>query len=125
MKQFISKILSKIAASSIQGNATSTPRVQSYIILVPILMMSMIFMGFEVSHLIYCLYTTKDYAISAEIIVIFGMLLSHHLALIFSRGKSQSISEVKGSEEPKKEETDNLPVPDVVDEEMNDENPAN
>jgi hypothetical protein len=122
MKKFISKILSKIASSSIQGNATSTPRVQSYIILVPILLMSTIFMGFEVSHLIYCLYTAKDYAISAEIIIIFGMLLSHHLALIFSRGKSQSITDIKGTGSPKTEETDNLPVPD---EEVNDENPAN
>jgi len=117
MKKFISKILSKIAASSIQGNTTSTPRVQSYIILVPILLMSTIFIGFEVSHLIYCLYYTKDYVISSEIIIIFGMLLSHHLALIFSRRKSQSIEDIKGS---KKEEVSKLPTS-----EMNNDNSIN
>lgn len=45
MKQFIQKILSRIALSSIEGNNHSSARIQSYIILVPILVMCLIFVG--------------------------------------------------------------------------------
>ncbi|TXG82223.1 MAG: hypothetical protein E6R13_05340 [Spirochaetes bacterium] len=104
MKQFIQKILSRIALSSIEGNNHSSARIQSYIILVPILVMCLIFVGFEATNFGICLYTGKPYVISTEIIVIFGMILSHHLAILFSRKKSQGIDEIKGTKKPKDEE---------------------
>ena len=47
------------------------------------------------------MYSPKlTYHISGEILVVFGMLLSHHLALIFTRNKSQGINEIKGIQAP-------------------------
>lgn len=93
----INKILSKISLSVLATNKNSTPRIQSYIILIPILIMSLVFLFIEVWDFAYIMYAGDgNYKISTEIIVIFGMLLSHHLALIFSRKNSQSISEITG-----------------------------
>lgn len=107
MRQLIQQLFQKIGFSILEGNKHSSSRLQSYIVLLPILFMSIIFIGFEITSFIVCMYSGADYYISSEIIVIFGMLLSHHLALIFSRKKSQSIEEIKGEdtkEEIKKDE---------------------
>jgi hypothetical protein len=37
------------------------------------------------------------YHLSNEIIIIFGMLLAHHLSILFSRNKPTSITDVKSS----------------------------
>ncbi len=97
MKQFINKIFSKIALSVLIDNQHSTPRIQSYIVLLPILFMTLIFVIIEVWSFIHSITCGADYHISSEILVVFGMLLSHHLAIIFSRKKSQGIEELKGS----------------------------
>lgn len=51
--------------------------------------MLLIFSGIELYNFIHTLYFTDNtYTISNEIIIIFGMVLSHHLALVFSRRSS-------------------------------------
>lgn len=97
MRQLFNKFLRKISLSVISVNKNSTPRIQSYIILVPILIMSIAFLFIEMWDFGYTMYAGNgDYHISTEIIIIFGMLLSHHLALIFSRKNSQSITDITG-----------------------------
>ncbi len=100
---FINKILNKISLSVLSDNKNSSSRIQSYILLAPILAMTLIFIIIEVWQFIHCINIGKDYYISSEIIIIFGMILSHHLALVFSRKNSQSIKEIKGAEETKEE----------------------
>jgi hypothetical protein len=104
MKNLISKILKKISFSVLEGNAHSTPRIQSYIVLLPILIMSFTFLGFEMYTFFHLMALGKDYFISSEIIVVYGMLLSHQLALVFSRKKNQSIKEIKGEDKKEGEE---------------------
>ena len=99
--KIISKILNKIALSLLPSSKISTNRIQSYILLLPILCMSVIFTGIEVYQFFHCINSDKDYYLSAEIIIVFGMILSHHLAILFSRSKSQSINEIKGTDETK------------------------
>jgi len=94
-KELLLKFFDKIGLSIKEGNQHSSVRVQSYIILIPILIMSLIFTGFEITTFALAIYKGTIYKISSEIIVIYGMLLSHHLAVLFSRKKSQSISEIK------------------------------
>lgn len=106
MKQTILKnLFEKIGFSVLEGNKHSSARLQSYIVLIPILLMTLIFIGFEITTFGICIYSGTVYKISSEIIVVFGMLLSHHLAVLFSRKKSQSIEEIKGTDsvESKKE----------------------
>lgn len=102
MNQLITRIFAVIR-KSLDGNSNevSTARTQSYLVLVPILMMVFVVLGIEISSFIYALHLAKTYIISNEFIIVFGMVLSHHLAILFSRNKSQSIKELKdgGSEE--------------------------
>ena len=92
----LSKIYNKIAAS-INGNSNrvSSTRIQAYIILFPILIMVAIFLIIEIVAFGNSLYHHIDYHISNEIIIIFGMLLAHHLSILFSRTKSTTASEVE------------------------------
>jgi len=101
MKQIFTKFFEKIGFSIQEGNLHSSTRLQSYIILTPILLMTLIFIGFEITTFGVCIYSGTIYKISTEIIVIFGMLLSHHLAILFSRKKSQSIQDIKGDDQKK------------------------
>lgn len=97
MKQFINKVFSKITLSVTTGNNHSSVRIQSYIVLLPILFMTLIFVIIEVWSFIHSISCGSTYHISNEIIAVFAMLLSHHLAIVFSRKKSQGIDELKGS----------------------------
>ena len=103
MKQLFTKLFEKIGFSIKEGNVYSSVRLQSFIILLPILLMTFTFIGFEITTFAMCIYLGKAYYISSEIIVIFGMILSHHLALVFSRKKSQSIAEIKGKDSTEEE----------------------
>lgn len=98
MKTIINKILMKIAESvDTQGNTISSVRLQSYIILFPILMMVLVFLIIEIWSFAHAIQHGDEYKLSSEIIIVFGMMLSHHLAILFSRSKSQSIGELKGT----------------------------
>jgi len=103
MKSLINRMLLKIA-QSIDGNnnATSSVRLQSYIILFPIVFTILIFLAIEIWAFIHAIKTDKEYKLSSEIIIVFGMTLSHHLAILFSRTKSQSIAEISGKDKPTK-----------------------
>ena len=94
---FVKRIMTRISKSTAGENNISSTRIQSYIILLPILIMTAIFLVIELWQFIHTIYNNKDYAISTEIIVIFGMLLSHHLAVMFSRKQSQSIEDITGN----------------------------
>lgn len=104
MKTIVNSILLKIA-ESVDGtsNKVSSSRVQSYIILFPILLMVLVFLIIEIWAFGHAIKNGIDYKLSSEIIIVFGMMLSHHLAILFSRTKSQSIAELQGSA-PAKEE---------------------
>lgn len=87
---------------------TSSTRYQSYLILLPILLMIFVTTGIELTSFIIAMYHAKAYVLSNEFIIVFGMVLAHHLSILFSRTKNPSISEVnqsitdiKGEEKPK------------------------
>ena len=114
---FIKKIMARINQSTIGDNNVSSVRIQSYIILLPILIMTAIFLIIEIWDFIYTISSKGDYTISTEIIVIFGMLLSHHLAVMFSRKNSQSISDLTGNNNPLNESkvTNKKKIEDITD----------
>lgn len=93
------KNLQKLILPSLNGdtNEVSVVRLQSYFILLPILIMVGTFLGIEIQSFAYAIYHAKTYVLSNEIIIVFGMLLSHHLALLFSRNKIKTISEINES----------------------------
>ena len=98
MKTIINKILMKIAESvDTHGNTISSVRLQSYLILLPILMMVLVFLTIEIWSFIHAIRHGTEYKLSSEIIIVFGMMLSHHLAILFSRSKSQSVGEISGA----------------------------
>jgi hypothetical protein len=86
MKTMFKKLLHTISLSVLSDNTHSSARIQAYIILLPVLLMSLMFIVIEVTRIVYCfMHDGVKYEISSEIIIIYGMLLSHHLALLFSR----------------------------------------
>ena len=91
------RILHKIA-DSLNGdtNNPSSIRIQSYLIIFPILLMIVIFLFIELYSFFHAIHHGLHYELSNEIIIVFGMCLSHHLAILFQRNKIQSISEIKG-----------------------------
>jgi len=96
MKTIVNSILLKIA-ESVDGtsNKVSSSRVQSYIILFPILLMVLVFLIIEIWAFGHAIKHGIDYKLSSEIIIVFGMMLGHHLSILFSRTKTPSITEVK------------------------------
>lgn len=87
-----------IISKSIEGNETiSTPRFQSWIVLAAVLLQLATFATIEIFMFISAANAGIPHKISAEAIIIFGMVLSHQLALVFARNKSQSIEEIKGN----------------------------
>lgn len=90
------KILNTIRAS-LNGNTNdpSTVRIQSYLVLLPILIMIVVFLTIEIWRFIHYLKIDKDFILSNEIIIVFFGVLSHHLAVLFQRNKSQSITSLK------------------------------
>lgn len=85
------------------SDETSSARLQSYIVLLPILLMILVVMSIEIFQFGHSIYIDKPYVLSNEFIITFGMILSHHLAILFSRKKSQSLDEIKGVSNNKEE----------------------
>lgn len=94
MNSLWTRLIAKISAS-ISTSEISSVRIQSYIILLPIILMSIVFVIIEVWSFIHAIYNDKSYVLSNEIIVVFGMILSHHLAILFSRSKTTGMDEIK------------------------------
>lgn len=111
------KNLFNLIKLSLNGNSnnTSSVRLQSYLIILPILLAVLIFLTIEVWSFGHSIHTGGDYHISNEIIIIFGMLLAHHLSILFSRNKSTSITDISNSineiKEESKEIVENKEVP--------------
>lgn len=106
----LTKIYNKISLS-LNGNSNriSSTRIQAYLIAFSILMMNIVFLLIEIIQFGNALYHHKDYVISNEMIIIFGMILSHHLAILFSRTKSTIESEnVKELEQPEITNDENI-----------------
>lgn len=87
MKKLIKKILNKISKSVLKDNTHSTHRLQSYILIIPILLMVITFLVIEISQFIVAVHTGIPYRISTEIIVTFGMLLTHHISVLFQKDR--------------------------------------
>lgn len=119
----IKKFLSHVSKSIEAGNPVSTPRFQSWIILTAILFQVLMFTIFEILSFIVAIKTGIPYTISADNIVIFGMLLSHQLALVFARSKSQSIKEIKGEDNTKEEIKEEVIEDEIIEEEVIEEKP--
>lgn len=93
MKKFIQSILLRIANSVVADNPTSSTRVQSYIILFPILLSVMVFLIIEMWSFIHAIKCGTAYHLSNEIIIIFGMILAHHITIIYGRTKSNETND--------------------------------
>jgi len=79
LKNFLHKILSIIRLSTpLKEKIYSTTRVSSYIILFTIILMTLYFIVAGV----YILVIDRAQDISNSLIVIYGMLLAHHLTLL-------------------------------------------
>lgn len=100
--KLLTNFFSYIGRSIKAGDPVSTPRFQSWILLCMIILQIFMFIIFEIFTFYMSLHTGV-YTISNESLIVYGMTLSHQLALVFSRKSSQSINEIKG----KKEETNN------------------
>jgi hypothetical protein len=104
MKAFISNIFSKIGKSVLKDNTHSTHRIQSYILMLPILLMVITFLIIEISSFLVCMHTGIPYSISSEILVVFGMVLTHHISVLFQKDNNL-MPEIKEKKEEIKEET--------------------
>ena len=93
----LKNILSLIKQSTNNDNAVSSVRLQAYLMFPVIYIMVAVFIALEIAQFHHAITLHLPFVISNESIVIFGMVLSHHLAILFSRSKSQSIGELKGS----------------------------
>lgn len=82
MKAFFQKVLTtlKSAAKSPWGGLSSN-RLSGYMILGVIILSASVFLGIEIAAAVVALIYTHAYSVSANAIVILGMLLAHHLTL--------------------------------------------
>ena len=99
MFQIIKSALSsinKLIVKSVSTDEVSATRLSSFMILAPIQLMILVVVAIEVFEFGHSVYAGTPYVLSSEFIITFGMVLSHHLAILFSRSKSQSRAELKG-----------------------------
>lgn len=89
--------INRLIVRSVTTDEVSATRISSYLILAPIQIMIFVVVIIEMFEFVHSVYTGHDYVLSNEFIITFGMVLSHHLAILFSRSKSQSRDELKGS----------------------------
>lgn len=78
-------LLKLLRLSVEENNLVSSARMQSYLVLAGILTAAFTSCTIEVVNAFRSWTTHEVYKISNEFIVIFGMLLSHHLGILFSR----------------------------------------
>ena len=87
----LSNIFKKIAVS-IDGtsNKVSSTRIQSYVMLSLVVASAVAFIAIEIWNAAMSWSCDKPYAISNEIIIVFGMLLSHHIGILFNRNRAKA-----------------------------------
>lgn len=90
----IGKMMNKVS-QSLDGtnNLVSTNRIQSYFLVASVLVMILSIICIEVTNAVIAWNTSKPYSISNEFIIAFGMVLSHHLAILFNRNKPKDVVE--------------------------------
>lgn len=82
------KLLSMIKQSSYDKlGKVSSARLSSYIVLASIILNCLIFMGIEVTNAIIVWRNNLTYTIPSEHIIIFSLVLTHHIALLFYKSK--------------------------------------
>jgi len=85
---FFNKILSLIRISVDNNSKESANRVQSYFMLILVMMMSLSFLGIEITRFIM---NPSTYVISSEIIIIFSMILAHHLGILYQKRQEMKL----------------------------------
>lgn len=115
MASLVKGIVDQIKKSVLDHTGKSShTRISSYFILATIMLNSMAFMVLEIVNAIIMWKQNLTYIVPAEHIWIFGLILSHHLGLLFYKQKSFSgknefvaqsnVEEVKSGTEAVKEE---------------------
>lgn len=89
---------------------TSSVRIQAYVLLIPVLLASLVFVSIEAVNAIVAWNNQVAYVPSNESIIIFGMILSHHISVLFTRTKPKNYYEVKDKKEEKEPDNDEPPV---------------
>ncbi len=91
--------LIKSSVNDHKGKISHT-RISSYIILAAILLQTLIFMGIEIFNSVIVWKKGEIYTIPADHLILFGMILAHHLALlgIYSRKLDKASVEEKVGE---------------------------
>lgn len=119
MKTVILNFFKYIAKSVTANSEVSSVRIQTYLLLITILLMSITFIVIEIAHFIVSYQKDLVYNISSEIIIILGMLLSHHLGLALTRKNANVINPTdflvaKENNKNIKKKSD-IPTPDTSD----------
>ena len=68
-------------------NKISSVRIQAYLLFGAIIGFAFFFLGIEITSAIIAWINTGTYALSSEILIVFGSLLTHHIALVFNKRK--------------------------------------
>jgi CRISPR/Cas system-associated endonuclease Cas3-HD len=71
----------------------SSVRIQAYLLFGAIIGFALFFLGVELTSAIIAWIKTGIYTLSSEILIVFGALLTHHLALLFNKRKEYSKDE--------------------------------
>ena len=90
----------KIILYTLNGkdNTKSSVRLQSYFVLLPILIISGLFIIIEAVNAILSWKTGTKYIPTNEFLGAYAMLLAHHISVLFSRQKSENKEEVPSEE---------------------------
>lgn len=86
---FTKKVWNKIGLS-VSSDKTSSIRIQAFILLMPVVLASLVFISIELINAIIAWKTNVSYVPSNESIILYGMILSHHISVLFSRSKPQN-----------------------------------
>jgi hypothetical protein len=87
-KEITTKFVSYIEESVKSDSKISSTRIQTYIMLISVILSTAAFLAIEIANAVVAWFNNKPYVVSSESIIIFGMILSHHLGMMFSKPKS-------------------------------------
>jgi hypothetical protein len=87
-KEITAKFISYIEESVKSDSKISSTRIQTYIMMISVILSTAAFLAIEIANAVVAWFNNKPYVISSESIIIFGMILSHHLGMMFSKPKS-------------------------------------
>lgn len=100
--EFFKKVLEKMSMSAYDKfGKMSHIRVSSYIVLFPIIINSCVFMCIEMLNVIKLWHKDEAYVIPVSHITIFGMILAHHISILFYKNveaKNQTSIALKEAE---------------------------